>query len=98
MIILLASHLLNLKRNLFQIGLKLAKEIAQIHFGNGDISLAQEAMETAFKKYPACVTPAHVNLMLDVLMSLERHEACISTLIDYMQVELHPSVIFITLC
>lgn len=64
-----------------QDGLKLAKEIAKIHYENKDVHLARDAMETAFKKYPSYVTPEDVNLMLEVLMHQQEYFRCIEILI-----------------
>nr|XP_053634455.1 general transcription factor 3C polypeptide 3-like isoform X2 [Cherax quadricarinatus] len=62
-------------------GLKLAKEIAKIHYENKDVHLARDAMETAFKKYPSYVTPEDVNLMLEVLMHQQEYLRCIQILV-----------------
>ncbi|CAL4091725.1 unnamed protein product [Meganyctiphanes norvegica] len=62
-------------------GLKLAKEIAKIHFENKDIHLAREAMETAFRKYPSCVSPEDINLMLEVLMHQQEYLRCVEILV-----------------
>lgn len=64
-----------------QDGLKLAKEIAKIHYENKDIHLARDAMETAFKKYPSYVTAEDVNLMLEVLMHQQEYLRCTEILI-----------------
>ncbi|KAK7076939.1 General transcription factor IIIC, polypeptide 3 [Halocaridina rubra] len=69
-------------------GLKLAKEIAKIHYENKDIHLARDAMETAFKKYPSYVTPEDVNLMLEVLMHQQEYLRCIEILIAHGDVRL----------
>ncbi|XP_066942698.1 general transcription factor 3C polypeptide 3 isoform X2 [Macrobrachium rosenbergii] len=61
-------------------GLKLAKEIAKIHYENKDVHLARDAMETAFKKYPSYVTPEDVNLMLEVLMHQQEYLRCVEIL------------------
>lgn len=74
-------------------GLKLAKEIAKIHYENKDVHLARDAMETAFKKYPSYVTPEDVNLMLEVLMHQQEHFRCIEILVQHGGVKLlHPDV------
>ena len=49
-------------------------------------------MDTAFQKYPRYVTPADTNLMLDVLMQMERYASCVSVLTDYMNIELSSTV------
>ncbi|KAK3881600.1 hypothetical protein Pcinc_013982 [Petrolisthes cinctipes] len=69
-------------------GLKLAKEIAQIHYENKDVHLARNAMETAFKKYPSYVTAVDVNLMLEVLMHQQEYQRCIEVLIMHSGVRL----------
>lgn len=74
--------------NSLQDGLKLAKEIAKIHYENKDVHLARDAMETAFRKYPSYVTPEDVNLMLEVLMHQQEYTKCIEILINHAGVQL----------
>lgn len=78
----------------FQDGLKLAKEIAKIHYENKDVHLARDAMETAFRKYPSYVTPEDVNLMLEVLMHQQEYTKCIEILINHAGVQLLNKVKF----
>lgn len=71
--------------------MKLAKEIAKIHYENKDVHLARDAMETAFKKYPSYVTPEDVNLMLEVLMHQQEHHRCLEVLVQHAGVRfIHP--------
>lgn len=72
--------------------MKLAKEIAQIHYENKDVHLAQEALETAFKKHPTFVTAEYVNLMLEVLLQREQYLSCVEVLVQYMGLVLHSKV------
>ncbi|KAK4321495.1 hypothetical protein Pmani_007691 [Petrolisthes manimaculis] len=69
-------------------GLKLAKEIAQIHYENKDVHLARNAMETAFKKYPSYVTAVDVNLILEVLMHQQEYQRCVEVLVLHSGVRL----------
>lgn len=73
---------------ILQDGLKLAKEIAKIHYENKDVHLARDAMETAFKKYPSYVTAEDVNLMLEVLMHQQEYLRCIEILVLHSGVRL----------
>ncbi|XP_069973320.1 general transcription factor 3C polypeptide 3-like isoform X2 [Penaeus vannamei] len=83
------SHMLKyLRTDQGKDGLKLAKEIAKIHYENKDVHLARDAMETAFRKYPSYVTPEDVNLMLEVLMHQQEYTKCIEILINHAGVQL----------
>ncbi|XP_076043588.1 general transcription factor 3C polypeptide 3 isoform X2 [Oratosquilla oratoria] len=83
------SHMLKyLRADQGQDGLKLAKEIAKIHYENKDVHLAREAMETAFKKYPSYVMHEDINLMLEVLLHQKEYLRCIQVMVQHCVVKL----------
>ncbi|KAF2353145.1 Tetratricopeptide-like helical domain [Trinorchestia longiramus] len=68
-------------------GLKLAKEIAKIHFSQQNYSGARHAMETAFVLYSKHVTHEDVNLLLDVLVTEKDFKAGLVVLTTYAGVK-----------
>ena len=67
-------------------------KITKIHYSNGNITQAREAMETAFQKYSTHVGPKDVNLMLEVLLAQQDYLQCIQVLLDHGGVKLLPEV------
>ncbi|XP_018016314.1 general transcription factor 3C polypeptide 3 [Hyalella azteca] len=68
-------------------GLRLAREIAKIHFSQQNYSGARHALETAFVLYSKHVTHEHVNLLLDVLVTQKDYKGGLAVLCTYAGVK-----------
>lgn len=73
-------------------GLKLAKEIAKLHFSQQNYSGARQALETAFLRYPDHVSHEDINLLLDVLFIIKSYADGLLVLQTYAGVKLVPKV------
>ncbi|XP_047100507.1 general transcription factor 3C polypeptide 3 [Schistocerca piceifrons] len=65
----------------------IAKIVATKYHERNELVRAKEVMDIAFSKSPQSVTTEDVNLMLELLLSLQHYQECINILVQYCGVE-----------